>query len=733
MIFLNNLKKIYLNIHPFLNELNNLDFEQKAMIEEFGRELEQARVTEKKNKELAPYYPPKKSHFDVMIFNKKTEYNNNIINQVQVKKTYTTNFKHSALTNDLSSLKPIYINQLMINKKNLGTYFICRSITDCFQISAVMAMVEDEKGNIEDLSIYNYYHKNFNHLQYFPKGTVFYIKEPFLKLPISGQGSLIRVDSPSDIIVDDYNLSGKFKSQIIHLTNLKNPTHPDWEDLKNLGNDHYCKKKYELAIRCYKIGICIKEKAVLYSNLAASYLGLDYYFQGYRAGVRGLELLAEEGKDSVAKLEEKLNFRIGKAFYCMRQWEKASEYFRKCFELNKENKENQIEIKRCEQRLREQKSCNYNFLNMFLNENKYDLDVADYTHANLTIAQNEEKGHHIITNSFIPKNTILVVSKAFSYYKDLDKKGFVLSFNVQENKMDEASQYHAKSKLFHNVHSNPFLAKEVYGLFSKNRFNRKEIIPDEIVDVLILETIADVNFFGGQEMDKFYFMTPEENKKRKESEQTCGLWVYPSLFNHSCVSNCERHFFGDVMTIISRRDLGKGEELTLNYVPFMEDYEKRKNTIELHYGFKCKCELCETDRRDTNLKARKRIFDEEFPRLKDKLGNPKKLKEISNKLIKTYENRSNFQFDLILFHATLAQCYFLKMKFKKAGDLFMSITEIVHGIDCHLFCLFCLKAAKTYRCGNLMDLADRATKLAMENDVFKDPILFKIRFKELFE
>lgn len=92
---------------------------------------------------------------------------------------------------------------MMANKVNYGRYLVCRTIADPLNLVAISTLVEDEQGNIEDLSIYNYPHENeFREL--FPKGTVIYIKEPNLKLGKDLVSRFMRVDSPSDLIIDDY-------------------------------------------------------------------------------------------------------------------------------------------------------------------------------------------------------------------------------------------------------------------------------------------------------------------------------------------------------------------------------------------------------------------------------------------------------------------------------------------------------------------------------------------------
>lgn len=47
---------------------------------------------------------------------------------------------------------------------------------------------------------------------------------------------------------------------------------------------------------------------------------------------------------------------------------------------------------------------------------------------------------------------------------------------------------------------------------------------------------------------------PDEEEVYGGPKYNIGLWLVPSYFNHSCVPNCQRVFFGDTMFLYANKD-----------------------------------------------------------------------------------------------------------------------------------------------------------------------------------
>ena len=81
-----------------------------------------------------------------------------------------------------------------------------------------------------------------------------------------------------------------------------------------------------------------------------------------------------------------------------------------------------------------------------------------------------------------------------------------------------------------------------------------------------------------------------------EPTQRVALCLFPSMFNHDCDGNVEWLFFGDVMVMRTTRAVSKGTELMIPYVQYCSFAERERELSP--WLDKCRCDLCEADRRD---------------------------------------------------------------------------------------------------------------------------------------
>ena len=70
-----------------------------------------------------------------------------------------------------------------------------------------------------------------------------------------------------------------------------------------------------------------------------------------------------------------------------------------------------------------------------------------------------------------------------------------------------------------------------------------------------------------------------------------AVWKDASMFNHSCLSNCNWFTIGDFMVVLAEQDIKEGEELTVSYIDSLSSYAKRQDNCR-SLGFCCKCERC---------------------------------------------------------------------------------------------------------------------------------------------
>jgi hypothetical protein len=92
------------------------------------------------------------------------------------------------------------IEDLQLETHHRGTYLLLRSITPPNRMTGIIVIVEDERGDVVPLQLYQQDEENTRKATDIVNvGTVLLVKEPFLKVMASGEYGL-RVDHLSDVI-----------------------------------------------------------------------------------------------------------------------------------------------------------------------------------------------------------------------------------------------------------------------------------------------------------------------------------------------------------------------------------------------------------------------------------------------------------------------------------------------------------------------------------------------------
>jgi hypothetical protein len=150
-------------------------------------------------------------------------------------------------TASLNELTPIYIKDLRLGIHHRGNYLLVRSITAPNRMTAIMAVVEDEKRDALVVQLYQQPDENVRPAtSIITDGDVFLIKEPFFKVTGDGEYGL-RIDHVSDLVRIDARHKLWSKQWIPLLFNW-NRTADDW---KQEGNVAMGMKQFWEAIQWY--------------------------------------------------------------------------------------------------------------------------------------------------------------------------------------------------------------------------------------------------------------------------------------------------------------------------------------------------------------------------------------------------------------------------------------------------------------------------------------------------
>lgn len=97
----------------------------------------------------------------------------------------------------LKDLKKVMFKDLLLETHHRGSYILVRSITEAEKMTAVVAIVEDEKKDAIPIQILN--EKLCFHDGSVDKGHILLVKEPYLTLTSVGEYG-VRVDHVSDVL-----------------------------------------------------------------------------------------------------------------------------------------------------------------------------------------------------------------------------------------------------------------------------------------------------------------------------------------------------------------------------------------------------------------------------------------------------------------------------------------------------------------------------------------------------
>ena len=472
----------------------------------------------------------------------------------------------------LNDLKPILLSEMFVNIIHEGRCLLCRTIEDPFCATTLTTLVEDEAGEIENVSVQCFVHNyDIDTKVLLPRHSVLIIKEPHLKQSPNANeinDFCIRVESPSDIIIlTDLDCTEENRKYFMNkwISNYGNNFAETYDQLNKLGNKHFIENNYYEAARCYtkalnqpmlntKISVDKSEIKKTLSNRSAAFLKLEKYLQAYQDALKSSQI---ENTDTATT--EKAYFRIGKAAYAMRLFKLAAEAFSECLSINSKNKAANLELEETKQRILESETGKYDMKKIIEQARvKYQprLNVADYVSPDIQVScvNNDPNFKGIKAKNDIKRNMLLVGSKAASICYDIEcVTNRVTTFDNLTRQQKQPFQTQNVANIFYKVANDPILAKEIYKLYAGSDFDRSVELEDCVVDTSRLEAILSLNSFSSGYDDyrvddgsSSNYLNLNEDRLENENQ---GIWIYPAYFNHSCVPNTKMEFFSDFMMI----------------------------------------------------------------------------------------------------------------------------------------------------------------------------------------
>jgi len=210
-------------------------------------------------------------------------------------------------------------------------------------------------------------------------------------------------------------------------------------------------------------------------------------------------------------------------------------------------------------------------------------------------------GQGLIVSEDVKAGTLLMASKAYAIGSSSGIQDFSLlvCIDLITNTANRSTQARCIVDAVQKLRRNPQTAEEVYSLYAGEEDAERVPPPAGVIDSGRIERIHCYNAFMPTPIP-----TNDDDHKQLERPEggfldtdPTGLWLLPSFFNHSCLGNVNRVFYGDMLFAYAICDLTKGEELTIPYSSPMQPYKSRVNYLN-KWRFSCDCRLCQLDSAD---------------------------------------------------------------------------------------------------------------------------------------
>lgn len=499
---------------------------------------------------------------------------------------------YSPCITPLSELEPMSMADLKMETHHRGRKLVVKRHSPVVTLVArSWTMVQNEDGtDAERLEIL--LHKSRYGEDILESTKQFIIKEPYFTLTDQGEPTL-RVDHPSDLVVchEDVVNPKKFDDS--------EKAEKAATRFKTQGNNALKQQDLPLAHEKYSAGLAVANQEIvsksnpdlakdIYRNRAYVNLllgQLDEVKTDARASLTGKD--DQKSKE----LDSKAYFRAGSAAYSQSRWEEAKAFFQEQQKLTPEDKDAKLQLRKIEARLREEETASYDLMKLRTNLSKARsrVDAGNFIR-NTQVKDSPGKGRGLYAARDIAPGELIMCEKAFCVVWAHEKDALVaMTYDIRDDQM-RVSPVGLASALVQKCLNQPSQTQHLMDLFGdyqgdgKNAFENDE---GAIVDVFRVHDIMSRNAFSpGSQFG--------EESARSAST---GLWKHAAYINHSCLSNTEKEFIGDLIVIRATQQIKAGEEIFFPYHASL-DYEARQGFLEKTWGFRCSCKLCEAEEQD---------------------------------------------------------------------------------------------------------------------------------------
>ncbi|KAK0648119.1 hypothetical protein B0T16DRAFT_112784 [Cercophora newfieldiana] len=498
-----------------------------------------------------------------------------------------------------SELTKVAIQELVLETQHRGKYLLVRCVTPQDRMTAVLAIVEDEGGDVLLLQLYHQEQAGETLEDILTEGAVLIIKEPYFKATANG-GYALRVDHVSDIVfltADDARVPEAWRWVSGTSTAMA------W---KAKGNDNFNATKYRAAIEAYTRALdcspTVEGRTTITLNRSLAYIKTKAFEKA---------LSDVESTTSSAARTEKALFRKAQALYGLQRFRESCEVLKALRLEYPNNNTAKADLDRAIGRLFEQSHGRYDFKKMYAEAARLrppQLDHATYI-GPVAIKDSgiSPGGRGMFTTQHVSAGDLLFCEKAFAHAfvdesaSGLSRLNTTILIDAMSNRVTIGTEPELTNMVVQKLCRNPSLASIItnlhHGSYEPVEATSVDGVP--VVDTFLIRRIIALNSFGSPLNSRESHLGLGSGKKSEF--HSSGIWPQASYINHNCLSNARRSFIGDMMIVRASRNLAPDTELTWWYQPpetVPTPYLEHQKPLLRTWGFMCKCAICR-DMRDT--------------------------------------------------------------------------------------------------------------------------------------
>ncbi|CAJ1941343.1 unnamed protein product [Cylindrotheca closterium] len=467
-------------------------------------------------------------------------------------------------------------------------------------------LVEDSRGGVIMLSLYNYVGPDEDPNELFQVGTEFALVAPYLKNAQDDRSNslMLRCDNPQCVVMyDDDRFIWRGSSIRLQKSN-------PWE-IRQKGNEAFKIGNLELASKCYSLGlkhpdieVFESDKIACFGNLAEVNLRLGRWQEAMEDANKVLALEADHAK---------ARFRLAKAMSRLGEASKALAIAR---ELLKEGSQDRSGIQKfiheCEIIAKEEVGeYNYNALlkearlkppNGKLGFHGSFVSPKIAVGVSIPLASGASyRGCKAIMD--LKEGELIMSSKAFAFSPKVECLSF--EANVYEKSLEDERGMQLFSEIVRKLWKSPSLGTQFYLLSSGVASNNQGVEDITKIDLPKIRNIIRSNAFSEHPLDEQIraswkktfggHATTLDHSFQNETPAS-GLWTKESMLNHSCIPNCSWSHTCDQIFIRTTKPIQMGDELCIAYSSCHNSHEERmetfRNWTKQGVGFACLCDYC---------------------------------------------------------------------------------------------------------------------------------------------